>query len=109
MKKRIAVILMGIVMLFAFAACGGEGGKKSNKLRGTYKEVGTFATGSITFSSDTNMTLTVLGAKIQGTYELKGDKLTLHYSLLGVKTDPTYIFSKEGNSIYLNGTEYRKE
>ena len=108
-KKRIAVFLTGLLMLFVMASCGGD---DKPHLRGTYKEVSAISTGSITFKSDTEMDFTLLDISklsVSGTYELEGDKLYLHYSVLGIPANPSYTFSQKGNSIFLNGTEYRKQ
>ena len=110
MKKRIAVLLTGLLMLFAMAACGSK--DKKPHLRGTYKEVSAISTGSITFKSDTEMEFTFLDISkltVSGTHELTDGKLYMHYSILGIPSNPSYTFSQKGNSIYLDGTEYRKE
>jgi hypothetical protein len=104
----LAIVLAGIVLggmwLFKLGPFG-------QKLSGTYYEVN--GTGSVTFVDDKNMELNTLGIiNMKGTYDLSSDekKLTFHYSipLLGTQ-DVSYDFSKDGDSIFIGKTEYKKK
>ncbi len=111
MKTEINTLsLKDVLTLPVLGACGG--GDKKPHLRGTYKEVSAISTGSITFKSDTEMEFNFLDISkftISGTYEISDGKMYMHYSILGIPANPSYTFSQKGNSIYLNGAEYRKE
>ena len=63
---------------------------------------------SFTFSGD-RVTVSAFGLDINGTYEIKGDMITVRFSLLGMEQSESWSFARQGNSIYIDGAEYVKE
>ena len=101
MKKtvRILALAMALTMvLFAFAACG-------TKLSGTYE--GTLT--KLTFDGDEVTASDKLGiVKITGTYEIKGDKMTLTFGDDKLSLGGEHSFEKDGDTIKINGIKYTK-
>ncbi len=101
MKKNIAILLMLVMVLSVAAGC-------SDKLEGTYKSVaeedGDF---SVTFK-DGEMKIDGDGLILEGTYEVKGDKIIMEMEMLGEKTSEELSFKKEGDTIFIDGEEFKK-
>ncbi|MBR6941265.1 MAG: hypothetical protein IKH65_10685 [Clostridia bacterium] len=56
------------------------------------------------------MTGEIFGIKIDGTYEIKDNQITFLYTLIGgLGGTLTKSFEKDGNSIFIDGTEFVKQ
>ncbi len=100
MKKTIAMLLVVCMVLVGVTGC-------SKKLSGTYKVYGNDA-GAITFEGD-QVTISAFGINVIGNYKIEGDKLSVEAEFLGQKISYDYTFKQSGDSIYLDGVEFRKD
>ncbi len=100
MKKTMAILLITCLLMVSATGC-------SKKLNGTYNLYGSDV-GSVTFKGD-DITISAFGINITGTYEIKGDKLKVVAEFLGQEIPYDYQFKQDGDSIYLDGIEFRKE
>ena len=56
------------------------------------------------------MTGEIFGIKIDGTYEIKDNQIPFLYTLIGgLGGTLTKSFEKDGNSIFIDGTEFVKQ
>lgn len=100
-SKFIALFLTFCLMLGVLAGC-------STKLSGTYTSKGLISQ-SFTFEKDNQVTISAFGIEASGTYAIKDDKITITYGAFGLSYDWEKSFKKDGNSIYIDGTEFVKE
>ncbi len=100
MKKKIAVLLMLVILVGLLAGCGG-------KLSGTYVPVDDYYSeyDALTFKGN-KVTFTTWGFDTSGTYKIKGDQITLKANFYGYEAEETLSFSKKGKSIFIDGEEY---
>ena len=95
-----------VCMLFTLASCGNKlSGKYSAEEDGVkvtyeFKRDGTFECSMDTFLGEMNF---------DGTYEIKGDEITLTYELLGEEVEEEYDFEKGRNYIKIDDTKLEKE
>lgn len=99
--KKLLVIGVLCVTILGFSACG------SDELKGTYKSGG-IVSQTFTFDGD-NITMSAFGINASGTYKIDGENIEITYSLFGQECTFTQSFSKDGNSIYIGGTEFKKQ
>jgi predicted small secreted protein len=100
--KSFAAVMLVLSIVFLFASCG-------NTLKGTYKSTGTLG-GSLTFDKDNKVTGEIFGVTVDGTYEIKDNQITFSYTLIGgLGGTLTKSFEKDGNSIFIDGTEFVKQ
>jgi hypothetical protein len=73
--SRFARLLIGTVLAFGLAigGCGSSG----SSLNGTYHQAGGAGIVTLEFNSG-KVTMTMMGQSKQGTYDIKGDQVTLH-------------------------------
>lgn len=106
MRKRIFRITMSLllvcVLLFAFSSC-------TTKLNGTYTSTDEIIEQSFTFKEDNKVEVSAFGINVEGDYLIEDGKITITYSLLGLKYDWVKSFQKEGKSIFIDGTEFVKK
>lgn len=95
----IAIAVFVAVCVFLFYA-------NSNKLNGTYTSMEFYQT--FTFHGS-NVTMSAFGVNASGTYEIKGQQITITYSMFGEEYTWEQSFSRSGNSIYIGGTEFVKQ
>ncbi len=102
--KRIVKALISIalvtVMLFSVTACGGLSGSYITEKDGFSVEL-VFDNGDLTMKMDS--------LEIHGTYKVDGDKITMTMSMFGQDSSNTVDFRQEGNSIWIEGVEYKKK
>ena len=96
----VAVFLAG-VMLFSLMAC-------ATTLSGTYTTKDGIQQ-SFTFKEDNKVQVSAFGIDVEGDYVIEDGKITITYSLLGLKYDWVKDFTKKGNSIFIDGTEFVKQ
>lgn len=100
-KSTVAVFFVLVMMVCCLTAC-------ETKLNGTYKAVE--GSDSYTFNKDNTVTMTdSTGIGVKGTYKIEDGKITLTLSALGMETSQTYDFEKKGNTIKIDGKEYKKQ
>ncbi len=108
MKKLTRILSLALILvmvLTVLASCG-------TRLSGTYKSDAVISLTSFTFDGDKFTQKTAI-FEINGTYEIKGDEITLTYdSALAEKfnlsTTVTFSFEKDGNAIKIDGNKYNK-
>ena len=98
--KGIIAALLVTVMLFCITACGG--------LSGTYYAEESGITVELTFDNG-NLTMSMGGMDVHGTYKVEGDKITMTMNVFGQDSSNTVDFKQEGNSIFIEGVEYKKK
>lgn len=98
--KRIVVFFAAFMLLLSLVSCGG------NKLSGTYKSEGLISQ-TLTFKGD-KVKISAFGISADGTYKIDGDNIIITYDLFGQEMSLTQSYSKNGKSIYIGGTEFRK-
>lgn len=93
------LVLSLLVMMSAFVACG-------NKLDGSYRSDSGMSE-TITFKGNT-ITLSAFGINTSGTYKIEGKKISIEYKLFGFGTNVTWDFEQKGDSIFIQGMEFKK-
>ncbi len=101
-SKRIITGLLAFVIVCVLTSC-------STTLSGTYTTTDGLVKQSFTFERDNKVKVSAFGVNIEGEYEIKGDEITITYSLLNLSYDFVKPFKKDGNSIFIDGVEFVKE
>lgn len=99
--QSVAVVVLVCMLLVSMAAC-------APVLRGTYSTEGVLKQ-SVTFKDNNEISLSAFGIDINGTYRIENDKIIITYSILNISTDWEKSFKKDGDSIFIDGTEFIKE
>ena len=100
--KRIVLMVLVLAMAFALASC-------TTKLKGTYTTTEGLIKQSFTFMDDGVVKVSAFGIDVEGKYVIEDGKITITYSLLNISYDWEKSFSKDGDSIFIDGTEFVKE
>ncbi len=104
-RRLIRCIAAGVLLcmlVFAFTAC-------ATKLSGTYTNSEGLIKQSFTFKEDNKVEVSAFGIDVEGEYLIEDGKITITYSLLNLSYDWEKSFKKDGNSIFIDGTEFIKE
>ena len=101
-KKIVAVWMVVCIMACTLTAC-------STTLKGTYTSKEGLIEQSFTFKEDNNVAVSAFGINVEGEYAIEDGEITITYSLLGLHYDWVKSFRKDGNSIFIDGTEFVKE
>ena len=101
-KRIVAALLLVCVMACALTAC-------TTTLKGTYTSKGSVIKQSFTFKEDNKVAVSAFGIDVEGEYLIEDGEITITYSLLGLSYDWVKSFKKDGNSIFIDGTEFVKE
>ena len=99
--KSSVLIIMLVMVMIILTAC-------STKLSGTYSSKG-IITQSFTFKEDDVVVISAFGIDAEGTYVIKDEKIIITYRLFNLSYDFEKSFKKDGNSIFIGGTEFIKE
>lgn len=106
MRKKVftglVVMAMICMLIFMITAC-------TTKLSGTYTNDEGLIKQSFTFKDGNIVEVSAFGIHVEGTYVIEDDKITITYSLLNLSYDLEKSFEKDGNSIFIDGTEFIKE
>ncbi len=92
-----------VVFLFCLTAC-------SKQLNGTYTSDGVIKQ-SFTFKPDNVVVMSAFGINAEGTYKIQNDKIIITYKFANlnyISYDWTRDFEEKGNSIFIDGTEFKK-
>lgn len=100
--KSIVAVLLVCIMMCTLTAC-------TTKLSGTYTAKEGLIEQSFTFKEDNIVEMSAFGIEIEGEYVIEDGEITITYSLLGLSYDWVKSFKKDGNSIFIDGTEFVKE
>ena len=101
-KRIVSLLLVAVFILCALTAC-------ATKLNGTYTNDEGLVKQSFTFKEDNVVKVSAFGINIEGEYIIEDDTITITYSLGSVSYDWEKSFEKEGDSIFIDGTEFVKE
>lgn len=93
----IALCLIATIM----TSCSGGG------LDGTYQS--TKNGESVTFSSGNKITIPISGIEITGTYKIDGDRMTVTYEALGSSSTWRCKFKQNGNTVFIDDTQFNKK
>lgn len=99
---RFVVVVMICMLLFMLTAC-------TTKLSGTYTNDKGLIKQSFTFKEDNKVEVSAFGIDVEGEYLIEDGKITITYSLLNLSYDWEKSFEKDGDSIFIDGTEFIKE
>ncbi len=100
--KCIAALLLICMTICMLTAC-------TTKLSGTYTSADGLIKQSFTFKDDNKVAMSAFGIEVEGEYVIEDGEITITYSLLGLSYDWVKDFKKDGNSIFIDGTEFIKE
>ena len=102
-KTALSVLLIAVLLTSVLAGCS------AGHLKGTYKSTDDLG-GSLTFKEDQKVTGELFGITLDGEYEIKDDTITFKYTgPLGIGATVDKSFSKDGKSIWIDGTEFVKQ
>ncbi len=106
MRKRVYTIFaLFCILTLLLSSCGLFG---ERTLSGTYRAEGPVPTG-FTFSGNT-VTMTAFGFDItDAEYEIKDGEIVISYDLFGLEGKWRGTFSRDGDSITVNGVEFKKQ
>lgn len=106
MKKKIRgivlLLLLTTLLMCMLTAC-------ATKLNGTYTNDQGLVKQSFTFKEDNKVEVSAFGIDVEGEYLIEDDKIIITYSLLNLSYDWEKSFEKDGDSIFIDGTEFIKE
>lgn len=101
MKKTLALILVVVMLSATLVACGG------NSILGSWEATQDGVTMKLTFEEDGKGSVTTMGATVDMTWSVDGDKLTASMSVLGMSEDifkdATYSVDGDNLSITYEG------
>ena len=100
--KMIVAAMLVCVMVCTLTAC-------TTMLSGTYTRKEGLIEQSFSFKEDNKVEVSAFGIDVEGTYQIEDGKITITYSLFGLSYDWVKSFEKDGNSIFIDGTEFVKE
>lgn len=100
--KRIVALLLVCAALYTLFGCAAA-------LNGTYKSKDGLIEQTVTFSKGNKISVSAFGVEIEGDYVIKDGTLVITYTVLGLRTEWEKKFEKNGNSIFIDGTEFIKE
>jgi uncharacterized lipoprotein YehR (DUF1307 family) len=100
--KRITAFILICALVCTLTAC-------TTTLKGTYTSKEGLIEQSFTFEEDNKVKVSAFGINVEGEYQIEDDEITITYSLLGLSYDWVKSFKKDGNSIFIDGTEFVKE
>ncbi len=100
--QSIVAVLLICLTVCSLTAC-------STKLSGTYTTTDGLVKQSITFKEDNMVELSAFGIDIEGTYVIEDGTITITYTLWNLSSDWEKSFEKDGDSIFIDGTEFVKE
>ncbi len=100
--KRIVAFFLVSLIICCLTAC-------SIKLNGTYTTKDGLIEQSFIFKEDNRVAVSAFDLEVEGDYVIEDGKLTITYSILGLKYDVDMDFEKKGSSIFINGVEFIKE
>ncbi len=106
LKKRITRCLVSLIlvslMMCVLSSC-------ATTLEGTYTSKEGLIEQSFTFKEDNKVEVSAFGLDIEGEYKIEDEQITITYGLWGFHYDMVKSFKKDGNSIFIDGTEFVKE
>ncbi len=98
--KHIKKIVVGMMVVLLFTTfCAGKGGSIVGKWESSDKQ------GTIEFFEDGNMTMDVQGFKINGTYNVEGNKLITKITMFGQEAVDTSNFSVKGKTLKITNKD----
>ena len=100
--KGVMLALLICTIVLSLTAC-------ATKLSGTFTNEEGLVKQSFTFKEDNKVEVSAFGIDVEGEYLIEDNKITITYSLLNLSYDWEKSFVKEGNSIFIDGTEFIKE
>lgn len=100
--RAITALLLVCVMVCTLTAC-------TTTLNGTYTNKEGLIEQSFTFKEENKVEVSAFGIEVEGEYLIEDGEITITYSLLGLSYDWVKSFEKDGNSIFIDGTEFVKE
>lgn len=102
--KTATALFMICAILCTLVACNAD-----TTLKGTYTNKDGFIEQSFTFKDGNKVEVSAFGLNLKGDYEIKDGEITITYKAFGLSYDWVKSFKKEGNSIFIDGTEFVKE
>ena len=100
--RAITGVLLVCLLVCTLTAC-------TTTLKGTYTSKEGLIEQSFTFMEDNKVKVSAFGINVEGEYRIEDGEITITYSLFGLSYDWVKSFKKDGNSIFIDGTEFIKE
>lgn len=99
MAKRVASLAMVLILAMSLVACGEKG------IVGTWEITEEGMTVGYTFEKDGSCKTNLLGMEIPGTYETKGDKITITMTVFGSSDSTEYTYKVDGDKLTLTSAD----
>lgn len=93
MKKAIALLAV-LVLVFSLTGCG-------SSVVGTWTAEESGVTMDYTFEKNGDCSIAAMGMTFDGTYEVKGDKISMTLDAMGTETTEEYTFKVSGKELTL--------
>lgn len=107
MNKKLPALLLSALLLLASSGCGAKPAA-SGSLVGTWKD--DYGLTEYRFEDGGKMKIQALSlGSFRGTYQLNGNRITLHYRVLTKDVNDTYMLKVNGNSMYLDKNKFTRK
>ena len=100
--RVVSLTLVTAMLVCVLAAC-------ATTLSGTYSNDEGLIKQSFTFKEDNKVEVSAFGIDVEGEYHIEDNKITITYNLMNLSYNWEKSFVKDGNSIFIDGTEFVKE
>ena len=102
-KSKYNAVALVLVILLVLSACG------SRSPKGSYKS-DSFISQTWTFYNGNKLKVTTIGGVIsfEGAYEIDGNEIIVHYTVLGESITLQYAFENRGQKLVIDGSIYTK-
>jgi len=100
MKKIIALSLAAVMMMLIFCACSSDA-SIIGEWKADISEGGVTISTTYTFNEDKTGKVNLMGASVDFTYEIDGDKITMKMNALGQETSETMTYALDGDKLTL--------
>lgn len=101
-KGVLLLLLLTAFLMCMLTSC-------ATKLNGTYTNNEGLIKQSFTFKEGNKVEFSAFGIDVKGEYLIEDDTITITYSLLNISYDWKKSFKKDGDSIFIDGTEFIKK
>lgn len=107
MKQKILALLLTALLLITASGCGAKH-VSADSLVGTWKD--DYGLTEYKFEDNGEMKIQALNlGSFKGTYEVSGDRITMHYHVLLNDVNDTYTLKVNGNKMYLDKNQFTRK
>lgn len=101
-KSIVSLFFLVTLLICVLTACASE-------LNGKYTNDDGLIKQSFTFKEGNKVSVSAFGIDVEGEYLIENGTITVTYRLLNFSYDWEKSFEKNGDSIFIDGTEFVKE